>query len=108
MAEDAAKVGEDRGANERSTEGSSTLIAQASVFVYFSVLDRVRVQLVCERQPVAIGDGTANLLYAWSASSHYTGVAWEATYLIFHSPEFVFTIIACIELTIVLTIVVNR
>ena len=33
MAEDAAKVGEDHGANERSTEGSSTLIEQVSVFV---------------------------------------------------------------------------
>jgi hypothetical protein len=31
MAEDAAKVGEDHGANERSTEGSSTLIEQVIV-----------------------------------------------------------------------------
>ena len=76
MAEDAAKVGEDHGANERSTEGSSTLIEQVSVFVYFSVLDRVRVQLVCERQPVAIGVGTANLLRTWSASMSIAGVAW--------------------------------
>jgi hypothetical protein len=33
MAEDAAKVGEDHGANERSTEGSSTLIEQVSVCI---------------------------------------------------------------------------